>query len=156
MTRRTAFWVLVALQALVPVAMAGLRQADVAFGQHVLLRVEPVDPRDPFRGQYVALRYAIGSASFPDGSSTGTRVYVPLRSDGETWTGTYATTKRPDGGTYIRGRIRGGRIEFGIEQYYADEVEARRLGAALVDRRVYADVALGLDGRATLTRLVLR
>jgi len=155
MTRRTAFWVLVALQALVPVAMAGLREADVAFGQHVLLRVEPVDPRDPFRGQYVALRYAIGGLA-PAGAVSGTRVYVPLHREGDVWAGTFATTSRPGGGTYIRGRIRGGRIEFGIEQYYADEDEARRLGAALAARSVYADVALGSDGRATLTRLVLR
>ena len=154
MTRRTAFWVLVALQALVPVAMAGLRQADVAFGQHVLLRVEPVDPRDPFRGQYVALRYSIGSVA--GGYEAGTRVYVPLHREGDVWTGSFATTTRPDGGTYIRGRVRNGTIEFGIEQYYADEDEAQRLGEALLDRRVYADVALGADGRATLTRLVLR
>jgi uncharacterized membrane-anchored protein len=156
MTRRTAFWAFVALQALVPVAMAGMRQAEVARGQHVLLRVEPVDPRDPFRGQYVALRYAIGRAYFPAGSPTGTRVYVPLHREGGAWTGTYATTTRPNGVTYIRGRVRGGQIEFGIEQYYADEAEARRLGDALRAGGVYADVALGGDGRATLTRLVLR
>jgi len=155
MTRRTAFWVLVALQALVPVAMAGLREAEVAFGQHVLLRVEPVDPRDPFRGQYVALRYEINGAGPVDGVASGTRIYVPLHRDGEAWTGSFATTSRPDG-TYIRGRVRGGRIEFGIEQYYADEDEAARLGAALASRRVYAAVALGSDGRATLRRLVLR
>jgi uncharacterized membrane-anchored protein len=155
MTRRTAFWVLVALQALVPVAMAGLREADVGFGQHVLLRVEPVDPRDPFRGQYVALRYSIG-AYVPPGSAAGTRVYVPLHREGDVWTGTFATTSRPDGGTYIRGEVRDGRIEFGVEQYYADEDEARRLGTALAERRVYADVALGSTGRATLTRLVVR
>ena len=155
MTRRTVFWVFVALQAVVPVAMAGLREADVAFGQHVLLRVEPVDPRDPFRGQYVALRYSIG-AHVPPGSATATRVYVPLHREGDVWTGTFATTSRPDGGTYIRGQVRGGRIEFGIEQYYADEDEARELGTALAERRVYADVALGSTGRATLTRLVVR
>src|SRR5919107_4422389 len=131
MTRRTAFWVLVALQALVPVAMAGLREADVLFGQHVLLRVEPADPRDPFRGQYVALRYSIGSIYLPTGSASGARVYVPLHREGDAWTGTFATTLRPDGGTYIRGRVRDGRIEFGIEQYYADEDEARELGEAL-------------------------
>jgi uncharacterized membrane-anchored protein len=156
MTRRTAFWVLVALQALVPVAMAGLREADVALGQHVLLRVEPVDPRDPFRGQYVALRYEINGVGPVDGVASGTRVYVPLHREGDVWNGSFATTSRPDGGTYIRGRVRSGQIEFGIEQYYADEDEAERLGAALASRRVYADVALGSDGRATLRRLVLR
>ena len=73
--RRTLFWAFVTLQVLVPVAIAGLREADVAFGRQVLLRVEPLDPRDPFRGQYVALRYAIGDVYAP-GVDEGRRVYV--------------------------------------------------------------------------------
>ena len=57
--KRRLFWIFVALQAAIPVGVAGLREADVAFAQHVLLRVAPVDPRDLFRGQYVALSYDI-------------------------------------------------------------------------------------------------
>ena len=153
--RRTLFWAFVGLQALVPVAIAGLREADVARAQHVLLRVAPVDPRDPFRGQYVALRYEIARLA-PPRAADGDTVYVRLYENRGVWAGSYATTDRPDGGTYIRGRVRQGQIEFGIEQFYADENEARRYETALAERRVYADVALGDDGRATLRRLVIR
>jgi uncharacterized membrane-anchored protein len=153
--RRTLFWVFVGLQALVPVAIAGMREADVAFGRHVLLHVEPVDPRDPFRGQYVALRYDIADLA-PATTAEGDTVYVRLYENRNVWTGGYAATDQPDDGTYIRGRIRRGQIEFGIEQFYVAEHEAGRYETALAERRVYADVALGHDGRATLRRLVIR
>jgi uncharacterized membrane-anchored protein len=153
--RRTLFWVFVALQALVPVAIAGVREVDVAGAEHVLLPAEPADPRDPFRGQYVAVRYRIGDLA-PPRLSDGTTVYVPLYRGGETWTGTFATTTEPDRGPFIRGRVYEGRIEFGIEQLYVPEEEAHRYDQALVEGRVYADVALGHHGRATLRRLVIR
>ena len=151
--RRRLFWIFVALQALVPVAMAGLREADVAFAPHVLLRVEPVDPRDFFRGQYVELRYDVGAVSpqAPDGAT----VYVPLHREGDVWTGDYATTARPDA-TAVRGRVRDGRIELGIERYYVSESKARRYERALLEHRVYADVALGRDWRPALRRLVIK
>jgi uncharacterized membrane-anchored protein len=153
--RRTLFWVFVALQALVPVALAGMKETRVAGAEHVLLRVEPVDPRDPFRGQYVALRYPIG-ALLPPGAPEGTTVYVPLYEAGDTWNGAYGTTSRPSGGTYLRGHVHEGRVEFGIERFYVAEHEAPRYERALAARRVYADVAVDGDGRATLRRLVIR
>jgi uncharacterized membrane-anchored protein len=152
--RRRLFWIFVVSQALVPVAMAGLREADVAFAPHVLLRVEPLDPRDPFRGQYVALRYDLGGA-LPGGIEDGATVYVPLSRAGDVWQGGYVTTSRPDD-TAIRGRVRNGKIEFGIEQFYVSEGEARRYEDALREDRVYADVALGRNWRPTLRRLVIR
>ncbi len=153
--RRKLFWVFVALQVLVPAAVAGLREADVAFAQHVLLRVEPVDPRDPFRGQYVALGYGISTLPHL-GASEGDCAYVRLyRANGE-WRGVYAGSREPDDWPYIRGRIEGGRIVFGIERFYTSEDDARRYENALTADRLYADVALGRGGRATLTRLVIR
>ena len=45
---------------------------------------------------------------------------------------------------------------FGIERFYASEDAARRYEEALAGQHLYADVALGRGGRATLTRLVIR
>jgi uncharacterized membrane-anchored protein len=153
--RRTLFTIFVALQALVPAAIAGLREADVAFAPHVLLRVEPLDPRDPFRGQYVALGYELSTLPHP-GAAEDDSVYVRLYRTGGEWRGVYAGTEEPAGGTYVRGRIRNGRIVLGIERFYASEDAARRYEDALFAHRVYADVAIGRRGRATLRRLVIR
>lgn len=61
MTRRRLLLIgLVAiLQAAVVLAMALRQEVRLAEGRTVLLDVRPVDPRDPLRGDYVTLRYAI-------------------------------------------------------------------------------------------------
>lgn len=151
MTRRLAFWLLVGAQALIPLGMAGWNEAFPA-KRHVLIQVQPVDPHDLMRGEYVRLSYEISTLDAPSGT-----VYVPLSAAGGVWTGSTAVTERPDSGTFIRGHSDGsGRIDYGIESFYVPEGKARRYESAVLDRKVYAQVALAGDGRARLERLVIR
>jgi uncharacterized membrane-anchored protein len=41
--------------------MIGYRHYWIETGEKIMLRVEPVDPRDLFRGDYVSLSYEISS-----------------------------------------------------------------------------------------------
>jgi uncharacterized membrane-anchored protein len=151
-TRRAVFWALVGVQALVPFGIAGLNETRLAGSKDVLLRVQPVDPHDLFRGEYVSLSYPISTLSAPAGT-----VYVPLYRSGDEWTGSAATAAKPEGGTFIRGRSNGsGRIAYGIETFYVEEGTARRYEEALFDRRLYARVAVDDDGQARLRELVIR
>jgi uncharacterized membrane-anchored protein len=146
MTRRALFWLLVALQALIPLGLIGWNEVALATGREVTLRTVPVDPIDLFRGRYVTLRYEISSLRVPPGAHT---VYVPLRRDGEHWTGDVALLDEPAGGPFIRGTATDGGIELGIETYYADEDEARRL-----ERRaggLVVHVVLDDGGRARIS-----
>ena len=70
---------------------------DALTGDEVVLRVEPVDPIDPFRGAYVDLAYPDLPQQTFDGEVTeeeqqaiddarGT-AYVPLSRQGEVWVG---------------------------------------------------------------------
>jgi uncharacterized membrane-anchored protein len=151
-TRRLAFWLLVGVQALVPLGMAGWNEAFPA-KEHVLIKVQPVDPHDVMRGEYVALTYGITNLRAPAGT-----VYVRLYRDGDgSRTGDVATTEKPDGGVFIRGRSNGeGRIEYGIENFFVPEGEARKYENAMFSHRLYAKVALADDGRARLEDLVIR
>jgi uncharacterized membrane-anchored protein len=150
-TRRLAFWLLVGAQALVPLGLAGWNESFPA-KRHVLLQVQPIDPHDLMRGEYVALSYGISRLSAPAGT-----VYVPLYRAGGAWTGSGAVTEQPDGGTFIRGRSDGsGRIDYGIETFYVPEGEAHGYESAVASRRLYAQVALAGDGRPRLERLVIR
>lgn len=57
-----------------------------ASGESVLLHVAPIDPYDPLRGNYVALRYdisTIDSYYFSPGFYNGQTVYVPVKKIGE-------------------------------------------------------------------------
>jgi uncharacterized membrane-anchored protein len=152
-TRRALFWALVGIQALIPIGMLGLKEARYAGADRVLLQVEPVDPLDPFRGEYVALSYSISRLPGPTGT-----VYVPLyRTGGDAWTGYAVRTSRPDGGTYIRGFSNGsGTIRYGIEHAYVQEGMGRQYEIAAQERRLYAEVAIDGDGRGRLDHLVIR
>ena len=99
--RKIALLVIVCVQLAVPLGMAGLAEADLAFGDEIKLRAQPVDPLDIFRGNYVVLRYEISrlpgdrsrcggaNGSAPTSSSrrrrlwSAVRVRLPRRSDGK-------------------------------------------------------------------------
>lgn len=150
MTRRLGFWLVVAVQAVIPLGMVGLQEQRYSGADQVLLVVEPVDPHDVFRGEYVQLSYDISRLRAPAGT-----VYVPLYRTGTTWTGSLATTSKPTG-TFIRGNSDGsGRITFGIETFYVPEGRAREYERAMFDHRLLARVALRSDGRARVEELVV-
>src|SRR5205807_818806 len=83
----------VAFQVFVLVAMIALRAAPLLVGRTILLRVEPVDPRDLFRGDYVVLNYEIIRLVPPAAGNwdelRDRTVYVTLEPDpdGEHWHG---------------------------------------------------------------------
>ncbi len=154
--RRLAFWALVAAQALVPLVLVGWNEVALATGERVRLATVPVDPLDLFRGRYVTLRYGISSLRVNGDVERGATVYVPLtKGGGGVWSGSYATPIRPEGGTFIRGRVTSRpagavTIEYGIETYYADEDEAPELEQSAGRGRLYVDVVLDDDGGAKI------
>jgi len=154
-SRRIAFWLVVAVQALAVVALIGLNERALATGDEVTLRTVPVDPVDLFRGNYVSLRYDISRVQVTRGVQPGDAVYVPLHESGHAWTGSVGFPSQPSGGTFIRGtvqRVAAGRAEiaYGIETYYADADEAQRLQGA---GPLLVTVAVGGDGHARIARV---
>lgn len=137
----------------------------VLFGTTVILKTVPVDPRDFFRGQYVALTFAASRAPYEREPASevprvGQTVYVPLREtrDG-TWEAGAARLERPRTGVFLRGEVqeRSGahvRVRYGIEQYFASETEARRY-EALAGSGLQAVVRVRRDGTARLQKLAM-
>lgn len=151
--RRNAFVLVVALQLLLPLALIAWNEVGLARGTEVTLRTVPVDPIDLVRGRYVTLRYPISNLPVPEGVRPGDTVYVPLRREGDAWTGAFVTAKRPDG-LFIRGRYSGGSLVYGIETYYADEATAQRLERSAGDLLVR--VSIGSDGHARIKGVEVR
>ena len=137
------------------------------FGEEVRLVTIPIDPRDPFRGDYVTLRFAaeeIPLASFDLPSGVGVasggsgknltklkRVkdwYVPLRRDESgLFRPTGAWTVPPGAEPYLRGTFRtasGGsvRLDFGpgLERFYVRENTGHALEDAARRGRIEAVV----------------
>jgi uncharacterized membrane-anchored protein len=135
-------------------------------GQVVLLAIEPVDPRDPLRGDYLTYTFPdlseVPAEYFEGGApKPGEAVWMRLERRGGISSATYGslTDRPPEGdnsvfirGTVIRSNNATVAIRYGIEEYFVPE------GAGTVVppmRRMKARAYLADDGRATLDTLLL-
>jgi uncharacterized membrane-anchored protein len=108
---RLKFAAMVLLQVLLLVAIIGYRQYWVTTGDRILFRPVPVDPRDIFRGDYVALAYDMSTIDL-DKVRTGERfkrndtIYVTLaRKDDGPYDLESVSRRMPSGKRFIRGRV---------------------------------------------------
>lgn len=143
-------------------------------GRSYLLPVTARDPRDFFRGNYVALQYQFSTVQFNalkhdlvPGKSYhfGDEMYVTLNATGGALnaTGLYAA-KKPDAPIVLRVQPadsfrledKAASLLTGLESYFAPKVDARAWEDALRQGRVFARVSIDRSGNARLTGLELR
>lgn len=88
-SRNTKFIAAIILQVVIVLAIILFKVAIIGGGTNVLLRIEPVDPRDPLRGDYVTFQYTISNINQymlkNETMRKGDTVYVPLRKSGKYW-----------------------------------------------------------------------
>ena len=160
--RRIALLVVVCVQLAVPLAMAGLVEADLAFGDEIKLKAQPVDPLDVFRGNYVVLTYEISRLQVIDDFQQGRTGSAPTYSSRRP--ASTARVGRTPTRRGARGRsaaapaddVRAGEsvgIEYGIETYYASAERAREIESAIARGQLYVVVDLDDDGSARIKRL---
>ena len=157
--RRIALLSVVCAQLAVPLAMAGLVEADLAFGQEIRLQARPVDPLDVFRGNYVVLRYDISDLPVLGQVESGDRVCARLEESDGVWRARYADPGEASG-TTICGRARNDAspgetvsIEYGIETYYANAERAQELESEIAGGRLFVVVDLDEDGSARIEKV---
>ncbi len=61
MTPAIKLAIVVGMQLAVLLSIVGFKQYTIWTGETVVLRVAPIDPRDPFRGDYFTVRYDIST-----------------------------------------------------------------------------------------------
>jgi uncharacterized membrane-anchored protein len=146
--------VLAALQLVIVGIAVAPRLSAYARGEEYLLRVAPVDPIDPFRGAYVDLSYpdllpAGGTDSMVPADGT---TYVLLERDGEFWVAGGYETERPADGPYLTCESDGSDLSCGIESWFTDQDDARRMEAEVADGAV-ATVRVDDRGNAVIVDL---
>lgn len=151
-------------------SMIAGRAAILRDGREVLLEVQPVDPRDLLRGDYVMLGYNISSlprslfAQQPSnaGAWNAREVYVRLRPDaGGVWQPVSArlesdeATPTPEGEVEIKGVTLPSwseespvQIRYGIERFYLPEGQGKPIEADMRERTFRMRVAVAEDGTA--------
>lgn len=122
-------------------------------GKKIILATAPIDPFDPFRGQYLTIRYEISSLEHIKDLQIGDDVYVILEKDNQgIWRKKSVSKTIPSNGDYIRGKVvnnwRGASIEYGIEQYFFEK------GATLPTRNITIELRVANSGRAKIYRLL--
>jgi uncharacterized membrane-anchored protein len=170
--RKVLMGVAVGFQLLVLGFMAGEREWVVLKGRTVYLRTQPVDPRDPFRGDYVRLDYEVNHVATNavaadllargDRWNRGRKVYAVLSCDEDGFGSvSHLTGKKPDEGLFLRGRssfFYSGNpvmaVNYGIEAYFVEQGAGRKIeeGRVRGDVRVPLDmeIAVGHGGIAVL------
>jgi uncharacterized membrane-anchored protein len=158
--------IVLAVQLLIIASVVGFKQYTVWTGETVRLAVAPVDPRDPFRGDYVTLTYDISRID-PD-DLIGERyaydtVYVELREghDG-IWDAVAIHDDRRrefEDTVLVKGKAEylGGpdnllNIEYGIEELFIPEGSGRDIPW---DRNVAVELKVDRFGNAVLRHLLV-
>jgi uncharacterized membrane-anchored protein len=177
---RARFAALVGWQLLLLLGLMASRWAILAQGTTVLLSTVPVDPRELFRGEYVALRYGISSLdvdrlaprAIRPPLDTGDVVYVVLApADGGArlpWHAVALLDREPaeedlvrydPGALFIRGKVTWRwkntvEVQYGIESYFVPEGEGLPLERA-AGTGLTVEVKVDPHGRAAIHRLLL-
>jgi uncharacterized membrane-anchored protein len=121
-------------------------------GKTIILATQPIDPFDPFMGQYMAITYEISRLNTGGEFKEGDSVYVLLQEDTQgIWRQSGVFKSKPEG-DFIRGKVIGInnnviRAEYGIEQFFFER------HANLPTRNITVEVKVASSGRAKLVQL---
>lgn len=148
--RRLALAVALVFQVVVLLIVAGPWLLARLTGDEYRLQVQPVDPRDPFRGSYVDLHIR----GVPAYSDRNGRAYIALRrnSDG-TYRGSGTSASKPANGPFLRCDVDDGEVACGVESFFTSADEAERLGRVLAEGGAVAHVKIDGAGRAAVVDL---
>ena len=140
----------------------------LTWGREICLAARPIDPRDPFRGDYVALE--VNAASVPEAafqpasalSAFDRECFVTLAPEPSgLWGPSLVTLTEPGDGVYLRGRIDfrkvGSMVHVdlgdGLRRFYVPEGTGQALERAAQDGKNYRATVRILRGRAVIVSL---
>lgn len=163
MTRRkTLFIIAVAVPLLLLLAMVVKPQATLLFGREIRLETKAYDPTDLFRGDYVAINFAISDV--PKVKVPGSlkkihnqSLYVSLKQEGSYYVVDQVSVNKPDTGIYLQGKFRDTftdsdfyRVDYSLDKYFLEQGSGKELERASIQGGLIGTVKV-LDGYGVLT-----
>lgn len=183
MTAKGSFWTLLVVvagvQSAALIKMVYDRDRLLKTGREITIPVQPLDPRDLFRGDYVTLGYDFTSLRKSSLASqidleefrAGSDIYVTLHPEAAgVWTVAALASSRPretaPSDVVIKGRVKSVwhsenktdvllTVRYGIETYFVPEGSGRTLETQVRDHKIDAIVAVDPGGTAALKGLVI-
>jgi len=133
------------------------RESIVQSGQRIEITTAPIDPRDPFRGDFVRLAYPMNSLSFNVSTVTGESHQFPRDA-------VFYTSLKPEpGGTYAAYQFGDEKpsegvfdLRYGLEQMFVEQgsgiaIEERQGVRGGLQVPMHVEVALGDNGTGIIT-----
>ena len=122
-------------------------------GKTVILKTQPVDPFDFFRGQYLTINYEISRVNLSENFKEGDTVYVSLKEGNDKiWHADNVLLSKPESGVFIRGIAkqawRGLGVNYGIEQYFFER-------DAYIPRMDSVKIKVDSSGQARIVELLM-
>ncbi|NYT19584.1 MAG: GDYXXLXY domain-containing protein [Methanosarcinales archaeon] len=132
------------------------KMVTLSLGKDILLKTEPVDPRDVFRGDYVTLNYEIstidlGETPYDHDFLMGESIYATLSEKEKYWTIDSVSHTKPDINdkeVCMKGTVRGSyddivAVSWGIESYFVPEGEGIPIQMQMENTSVIVSVGPG-------------
>ncbi len=170
--RRFEPWGIIAAGSLQLIVLLGVLTQPLMIhltGKTYYVRVQPVDPRDLFRGEYVILSYdfsRIDHARFAEVKNDpliveklvpGRTIYVSLvpEGDGKHHRADKFSFRPFREGPYLAGTIQhfNSNAVFGIESFFVQEGKGRAFEEALRSRRLSAEILVTASGASAVRQL---
>lgn len=172
--KQTGFIFAIALQVIIILAIVFFKLTILSAGTEVLLKIEPIDPRSPLRGDYLSFQYNISRLEgylVRDEARNGDTIYVILRMSGKYWTAEKAQKTKPTGGVFLKGKVVSGglsgrgeffsvqpsvsliRVVYGVEEYYIPEGKGTSLNLWERGSEAFAKVVVDENGNAVLKQI---
>jgi uncharacterized membrane-anchored protein len=164
MKNKYLIWIIVLLWVVVLVGINTWHKRILLTGKTITLKTEPIDPRDPFKGDYVNLLYDISNIQDPLTDEQKTellrthKIYAVLKPKDFYFVLDHFTTKRPSlGTTYIQGFVWGEirelmRISYNIESFYVPEGKGKEVEKHQ-GKDLFVEVYVDEKGQATIKML---
>lgn len=132
-------------------------------GKEVLLEINPIDPRDLLRGDYVILNYKISSSELCKQKYSDDKVIVILKTDENNIADIESIITNREkvksdlkNRLYLKGTIKNYRIKYGIENYFVKEKTGKEIENKINSKKKsYAKVMISPFGSAKVKELIL-
>lgn len=146
-------WIALAVQTLILLVLLGLATLPFLNAQSILVKVVPVDPWDPYRGEYVRLAYPF--SPLPESNfKNGETLYVLLKPDAKGIHQAAAFLREPPTeGVYLKGKVQWNQIRYGIESFYVQKGTAQTYEKAAAQGSLYAVLQVNPSGKVRLQGL---
>ncbi|MCO1602223.1 GDYXXLXY domain-containing protein [Desulfosporosinus nitroreducens] len=139
MTKKKSFFLAMAIPLLILLAMTIKPQATVLFGKEVVLETKAYDPTDLFRGDYVAINFAISDVPkskvpLSIDEVYNKNLYVSLKQEGKYYVVDQVSETKPKQGLYLKGKFQNSfnetntyRVDYSLDKYFVEQGSGKEL-----------------------------